>query len=396
MKKIAIIGRGTAGSIATAHLLRWTDCDVEWYFDSNIKPQAVGEGTTLGVPQILYENIGFVYDDLEKIDGTIKLGIKKVNWGKEGKTFYHNFNPTGHTSFHFNANKLQDYILSEVSKNPRLKIIDANIQSHDDIDAEFIMDCSGKPKSYEDCYISEYVTVNAVHVNQCYWDYPRFQHTIAHCAPFGWVFLIPLMNRCSVGYLYNHNYNTLDEIKEDIKKIFDEYNLTPSEHTNSFQFENYFRKNNFEGRVAYNGNASFFLEPMEATSIYCIENISRFAIDMINFQLTEEYCNNEYLNMMNKIEHAVGIHYYPGSIYKTDFWEFAKNRGENCIKNFMSPDFINLIKMIESEKDIKNHYYIPGKSANEYRPRFGHWVSYYSWKTHIQELGILDDLLKLT
>ena len=36
-KRIAVIGRGTAGSQAVIHFLRHqTDCEIQWYFDDNI------------------------------------------------------------------------------------------------------------------------------------------------------------------------------------------------------------------------------------------------------------------------------------------------------------------------------------------------------------------------
>ena len=33
MKKITIIGRGTAGCVAVTHFLRWTDWEIDWVFD---------------------------------------------------------------------------------------------------------------------------------------------------------------------------------------------------------------------------------------------------------------------------------------------------------------------------------------------------------------------------
>ena len=389
MKKLAVIGRGTAGSLAVSHFLRWTTSEIDWYFDDNIKPTAVGEGSTIEFPQDIYKTIGFLHSDLEKIDGTVKLGIHKINWGKEGKTFYHNFNVSGYIGYHFNANKLQNYILSKVEKNPKLKINRTNVNSHNEIDADFIIDCSGRPKSYEDFHISEYITVNAVHVNQCYWDYPRFQHTIAHCAPYGWVFLIPLVNRCSVGYMYNKNYNKLDDIKDDIKNIFEQYNLTPSDKTNSFEFENYYRKENFTNRVAYNGNASFFLEPMEATSITCMSQFNKVCYELNYNGWTPERANDYYLEKFKKIEFAIAMHYYPGSVYNTAFWKFAKERGEKCMNDLKSEDFRELLKKVKYDRD--NNIF----DVHLGGPQFGHWISYYSWKTHIMNLNVLDDFIDL-
>lgn len=47
-KKLVIVGMGTAGSLSAAHISRWmADHEVEWHFDPNVPPQAVGEGSTV-------------------------------------------------------------------------------------------------------------------------------------------------------------------------------------------------------------------------------------------------------------------------------------------------------------------------------------------------------------
>jgi hypothetical protein len=94
---------------------------------------------------------------------------------------------------------------------------------------------------------------------------------------YGWVFGIPLQNRISIGYLYNSDINSIEDIKKDIQNVFDEYHLTPSEKTQNFSFNSFYRKNNFSSKVIYNGNASFFLEPLEATSTGLSTYIYRMA-----------------------------------------------------------------------------------------------------------------------
>ena len=55
-KKLAIIGNGTAGCLSSAFFNRNMDWEVEWYFDPNIKPQSVGEGSTIPLPFSLYND----------------------------------------------------------------------------------------------------------------------------------------------------------------------------------------------------------------------------------------------------------------------------------------------------------------------------------------------------
>ena len=60
MKKISIIGRGTAGCLAVAHFLHFTDWPIDFYYDNQIKPQAVGEGSNLTLPMRLNQTINFL------------------------------------------------------------------------------------------------------------------------------------------------------------------------------------------------------------------------------------------------------------------------------------------------------------------------------------------------
>ena len=339
-KRIAVIGRGTAGSQAIIHFLRYMpDHEIQWYFDNTIPPQAVGEGSTLSLPKSLFENINFNYSDLDKIDSTLKLGIYKEGWGN-GNAFMHDFPPPT-AGLHFNAVALQNYIVDYVKD--KVQCIDTHVA--DDVDADYIMDCRGKPQSYDEFNKSKYIPVNAAYVTQCQWDYPRFHYSLTVARPYGWVFGIPSKNRCSVGYLFNRNINTLDEVKDDVNHIFEQYDLTPSTNTNYLEFENYYRKQNYTDRVVYNGNTSFFLEPLEASSIHMMHTIQRGAYDLWNGNIILEEALHNYTNTIHEIETMIMLHYYAGSKYDTPFWAHAQDRGEQAINKALKTDrrFVDIL-----------------------------------------------------
>jgi len=340
--KIAVIGRGTAGCMSALMLNHKIDAEIEWYFDPSIKPQAVGEGSTLKLPSVLHETLNFSAKDFHEVDATIKTGIYKEDWGSKRKPFLHDF-PSPHTAIHFNANKLQDYVHSKLKNH--INVIPKNVKS-DNVDADFVLDCSGRPDSYEAFDRVESIPVNAVHVTQCYWEYPRFNYTLAIARPYGWVFGIPLQNRCSVGYLYNKDINTLEEIKEDVLYIFDRFNLTPSEDTNSFSFNNYKRKENFNGNIAYNGNASFFLEPLEATTFGCVANINQDILEHWIGPYSKEESEERYKAHLTACESIIMLHYYSGSSFNTHFWEYAKEKG----RLFMEGADESLLYMMKNSK----------------------------------------------
>lgn len=380
-KKLVVIGRGTAGVQSAAHFSRYMEnCDIEWHYDPNIKTQPVGEGSTLTFPTNLHSWIGFSHLDIDKLDGSFKTGIAKEGWGKEGKAFFHGFLPP-EVAYHFNAIKFQEYMFNKLAG--RVKFVEHNANSKD-IDADFIMDCSGKPSSYDEFNLSEYINVNAVHVTQCFWDYPRFQYSLNIARPYGWVFGIPLHNRCSIGYMYNNKINTLEEVKEDVKYMFEKYNLTPSDTTNSFSFANYTRKKNYNGRIAYNGNASFFLEPLEATSVGVMDTIQRSAFDLWSGSMSEQQAEDKYHLELKQIETFITMHYLDGSPFKTKFWEFAQERAERCFANISKDTaFVNLYKQARKTKAINDCYLAQGK--------YGQWWS-GAFLQNIEGIGLYDKI----
>jgi hypothetical protein len=196
------------------------------------------------------------------------------------------------------------------------------------------MMCVGSPKetNKQEFEILKNIPVNSAYVTQCDWDYAKFQYSLTDAMPNGWVFGIPLQNRIAIGYMYNDTLTSLDEVKENVKQIFDNYELTPSDRTQTLHFESYYRKQNFTPKVIYNGNASFFLEPLEATSTGLAVYIIKLAWDLWNNNLTAEQCQKEYEKEINDIELMILLHYMAGSNYKSKFWTKAKKLSKIKIK----------------------------------------------------------------
>ena len=119
MKKLAVIGKGTAGCISAAYWANRVNDKIDWYFDPNKKAQSVGEGANLLVPTFLKNELGWDYNNLSDIDGTFKHGIRKINWGGSGD-FIHTFGDAHLYLNHIDQAKLQ---LSRKTRSlPQLKI----------------------------------------------------------------------------------------------------------------------------------------------------------------------------------------------------------------------------------------------------------------------------------
>lgn len=320
-KRVAIIGKGTAGCLTAASLSLVKNLEISWYFDPIGQTQLVGEGSTLNLPMLL-NKFGLTNEDLNNINYTKKKGVDKQGWYGSGH-FYHDF--IGGHGYHFDAGLLQNLILDKLQNE--ITITEGIVSHVDDIDADLIVDCSGTPTFDSKIRILDDIAVNSVILIQCYWGSPEFERTLTIARKYGWVFGIPLQNRMSFGYLFNDKLNNKDEIKEDLLELISQYNLTPEVDIKSINFKSYIREKNFEGRVAYNGNASFFLEPLEATSTQFIIDLAGLCrLRLLDIIPTDEYLNNKYHRFANVHKSIILCHYLQGSKYNTEFWSKAQGK----------------------------------------------------------------------
>lgn len=93
IKKIAIIGGGTAGWMTAAALSKTLPrgCEITLVESDEIGTVGVGEATIVPIRQ--FNNLLQVREDefLKAVGGTFKTGIKFVGWGKEDSSYFHPF-----------------------------------------------------------------------------------------------------------------------------------------------------------------------------------------------------------------------------------------------------------------------------------------------------------------
>lgn len=357
-KKISIVGRGTAGCLAIAHFLAQTDWDIDWVYDPEIQPTPVGEGTNLFFPEQLREDLNWFSLEMENMFSVPKLGIWKRGWGP-GQNFKHTF-PVGQYALHFSAVDFQAYVFDQLRKNSRVRCQEANVTDPASLDADHVMMCTGSPELNDDYVVHDYIPVNSAMVFQCPWNEPKFLYSLTFARRHGWIFGIPLQNRCAIGYVFNENFASDEEIYNEAQEILNEFGLVPS-LKRRLRFRNYSRKSNFTPRVCYNGNASYFLEPLEATSTGVACQIIKRArhswidgYDEAHPASLYRFLNQDYVETLNNIENMILLHYFAGSVYDTDFWHWAQQRAQEKLSHELQHNekFSSFIRRACSDEKI--------------------------------------------
>lgn len=391
--EVAIVGAGNAGVLTLLQLLHKEEYrNITWYYDSTKPPVSVGEGATLPQTHLLRSALKINNEDIRNLfKGSAKMGIDKIDWGNSD--FFHEFY-AGEHAFHFSANTLQDWFVKNF-ETERLKKVDVQNLNPENIKADFIFDCSGKPKNLDDKFeIVDTIPVNCAYIQQVPQTekYPAFDKTYCIARPFGWVFIIPLQDRYSIGYIYNKNINTENEIATDIENV---YKYLPSikgiSEGKVMPFSNYYRKENFKSNYVYNGNASFFMEPLEATSSFNIVQINTFATDLFHLPYNFKSYNKRFKLEMLKNEFLINFHYMIGSKWKNDFWNEAYNKSLITLEKFKEEGLENTLDNMLAHLDFyKEKSYMDLTSVHS----VGQWP-YTSWALHINKMGVEEKIREL-
>src|SRR5690606_18674930 len=94
VKKILVVGGGTAGWMTAAYLAKWlegVDIQVSLVESDQIGTIGVGEATVPGIHQYIRDLEISENEFIRATNATFKLGIEFENWAGDGKRFFHPF-----------------------------------------------------------------------------------------------------------------------------------------------------------------------------------------------------------------------------------------------------------------------------------------------------------------
>lgn len=334
MKKLAIIGLGTAGVQALAHFLFYlnNDWEVTSISDPDIPIFGIGESTNPSFVNSISSGMNFsMYHELVdgRLNSTVKYGTMYEKWRN------HNFiNPLigSSTALHIDTFKLKDWALEQFTEKwgDKFKIINGKVKeiknfedkalvliNDTQYEFDYVMDCSGAPKDFSDYNVLT-STTNTCLVHNIK-EGSNFLHTKHVATQDGWMFVIPLKTRTSYGYLYNNSITDKETAKINFSK---EINIPVKELDNiEFVFKSYFAKKVIDGRIIKNGNNALFLEPMFANSLWLYDSINKLLMDKINNKATSDINETFYKNV-KAVSDMIYYMYHGGSLYKTPFWDW--------------------------------------------------------------------------
>ena len=355
LRKVAVVGRGTAGSLAAASVSRLhpdDDHELHHIFDSRIPIIGVGEGSWPSLVQELHELTDLPHEAVQqRLKGTRKYGVAFEGWGRRDRDFTHYFTPQQVSyDYHLSADLLADLL----HESTRARHIDAKVHRITRVDGgaqvefegraperyDLVFDARGFPKELDpDEHIDiSFIPTNTAVIRRCpaiveEKNGPVLQHTYTRAVarPHGWIFVIPLTVHTSYGYIFNRDVSSLEEVEADFDAFLDTDGVTEFEQRAVIPFPNFVHRRIYDGAVARIGNAAAFMEPLEATAIVSAQLQIRMVL-LIRFNRPGEHLerdapvvNRFLVNTMLRYGLFVGWHYSAGSRYDSEFWRYARD-----------------------------------------------------------------------
>lgn len=402
MKKIVIVGAGTAGLAAAAMMKSYwnNNVDISLIYDASKGNISVGESTT-PIFRLLLAHLGVSTKQLIKDIGgkaTIKLGINFKNW-IPNTDYFHGFAevnsdigtntsaiysiPAGEFNGGMNYNSavttipnkpFEDYgyamhidtkvfceYITDRLKN-RVKFIDDRVENvivQDNkitqiecknsgiIEADLFVDASGfnsvlfrhlNPKWHD---TSDVLPIDRAIPQQVPYDFketPAF--TTCEATKNGWIWQIPIGDRFGTGYLYSSKFTTDEEAQNDYDKWLREKFNVELETDRIIRYKPGYYEDYWIGNCLAIGLSSGFIEPLEATGIQIIiQQIQEFMI--INSTLKNLEYNRTIVNKGNR------------TLYKDiiDFvaLHYCTNRTDSLFWNYMTHNKSNWVRDFEEK-----------------------------------------------
>ena len=354
---ISIIGKGTS-SIITMLVLLQKGHNVTVFYDPDTSPINVGESTTPQIQNLILDVLGISIHQLVDEDiFSYKMGINFVNWGT-GNKFHHNFTQSN-VAHHFETKTFNHYIHKYLEDRKLVTYIPERVISisyegeHVTVNEktfDFAINCAGWEK--DENYIEPFFkTVNSAQLFVDELEYDN-THTLHLATEDGWQFGLPFPKRgyFKCGYLYDNNLISHDEVKDKLDKdVYEVFSWNPR----------YAKEIITHPRIALNGNRLFFLEPLQALSLFYTYTFAHLICEYLDnvCQETKDNINYKYNVNMWEYQLALAYHYQYGSVYPSNFWTNVQSNALNVMRCSFNGNIPVFLMNMERDSRAKNTSY---------------------------------------
>jgi tryptophan halogenase len=290
------------------------------------------------------------FSALSSYNNSVKFSINKNLDNKNDDPISH-FNSLGTFGLHFDANLLAKF-LKRTALYRGIRSVDAEVDeilTDEDgyitgikttdgktFESNFVFDCSGfKRKIIGEFYKSEWQSYSdnlpmkraiSFTIENTSTDIPPYTDSIA--MKNGWMWKIPVQGRFGCGYVFDSDFATDDEIKQELEEYFG----YPIQIVNTFNFDaGRYKKTWIKNCIAI-GLSAGFIEPLEATSIMTsILSLEEHVMNNLGAIAKNDFYVNRFNERVNKIhddtKNFIYLHYLTKR-NDSEFWKTFRDKNK--------------------------------------------------------------------
>lgn len=361
MKKVVIVGSGTAGLISAAMIKTyWGDrVDVSLYHDASKGTISVGESTTPYIHAFL-SFFGIPENEIiRELDVTVKLGIDFKNW-IPNQSYFHGFgavtlegrrddSPSTYSilnddfnggflyneptdtvpetlfndfshALHIDTKQFIDFLTKKLEG--KINLVDDLVEdvvvengnisrivckNSGVVEGDLFIDASGfnrilfqhlDPKWND---MSRYLPIDRAIPQQVPYEFDGKlpSYTVSEATENGWIWKIPIGDRYGTGYLYSSKFTSDEDAREKYNQwLIDNFN-TELETDRIIKYKPGYYEDYWIGNCLAVGLSSGFVEPLESTGIHLIIK-QMYDLIFFNSNLENLSFNRKSANIINR------------------------------------------------------------------------------------------------
>jgi tryptophan halogenase len=384
VKKLLVVGGGTAGLISALILKKRLNIQVDLIYSKTIGIIGVGEGSTEHWREFM-QFIGIdPYALIKECDATYKCGTMLKNWGNrdylhsviapfDSKFSQYSFvyakqiaenstyiNPKSNwesminswhisrpetlpvNQYHFNTHKLNEFLI-KIARSMGIGIIEDNVNDIVLDEDGYIKNLIGINNTYEyDFYIdstgfkrilmnklgakwqsySKYLKMKAAITFQTAEEDNYNYWSLAQAMDYGWMFKVPVQGRTGNGYIFDSDYINADQAKLEVETLLG-HAITIGKQ---FNFDPGALETPWVKNCCAIGLSASFVEPLEASSIGT--SIAQSFLLMQKLTNYDDISIKDYNKSVNSITENIRdfivLHYITNKT-NTEFWKDIKS-----------------------------------------------------------------------